>query len=224
MNTIATATNQGLRSYMINVYNWMSAGVALTGAVSWAMVTSGAAAFLAANFWVMLAVTLSPFAIILGMVFARNNPPLAGVLFLALATLMGMSMSTVFLAYKLGTIFTAFFATAIGFLGTSLFGYTTKTDMSGLSTFFTVALFGMIGLMIVNIFFHSTVFTLAISAAGVLLFAGLTAYDTQKIKNEYGQGYGDSVTAIYGALTLYLDFVNMFLFILRILGMAGNND
>lgn len=97
-------------------------------------------------------------------------------------------------------------------------------DMSGLGTFFTIALFGMIGLLILNMFIVSSVFTLAVSFAGVLLFAGLTAYDTQKIKNLYTGGYGDDCAAISGALELYLDFVNMFLYILRILAAFSNND
>lgn len=224
MNTITNTYDMGLRNYMLKVYNWMGAGLVITGLVAWGMFTSGLAAAMMGSTFLSIAVALSPLLIILAMGIFAKDPTTHGILFLTLATLMGASLSTIFLTYHLGTIFQAFFATAAGFIGTSLFGYTTKRDMSGLSSFFTIALFGMIGLLIINMFVASTVFTLAVSYLGVLLFAGLTAFDTQKIKNEYLSGYGDESSAIFGALSLYLDFLNMFLFILRILGMSSNND
>jgi FtsH-binding integral membrane protein len=224
MNTITATRDDGLRGYMLKVYNWMSAGLAITGLVAWGMFTTGLAALMATSTLATIVIGLSPLLIIVAMWFVPNDPVVHGALFLTLATLMGMSMSTIFLTYSLGTIFQAFFATAVGFLGASLFGYVTKKDMSVMGTFFTVGLFGLIGLMILNIFIVSTVFTLVVSGLGVLLFAGLTAYDTQKIKDTYTQGYGSDVAAIQGALGLYLDFINMFLHILRILGIFGSDD
>lgn len=224
MTTATVSYDTGLRSFMLKVYNWMTVGLVLTGAVAWSMFSTGATAVMLGSTVLTWAVILSPFAAILGMWLLPRDPVVHGALFLGLAAAMGASLSTIFLTYKLGLIAQAFFATAVGFAGTSLFGYTTKMDMSGLGTFFTIALFGMIGLLILNMFIVSSVFTLAVSFAGVLLFAGLTAYDTQKIKNLYTGGYGDDCAAISGALELYLDFVNMFLYILRILGAFSNND
>jgi hypothetical protein len=224
MTTATVSYDSGLRSFMLKVYNWMTLGLVLTGGVAWAMFTSGATVAMLASPVMTWAVILSPFAALLGMWLLPRDPMVHGALFLALAAAMGASMSTIFLTYKLGLIAQAFFATAVGFAGTSLFGYTTKIDMSGLGSFFTIALFGMLGLLILNMFIVSTVFTLAVSFAGVLLFAGLTAYDTQKIKDLYYQGYGDDVMAISGALELYLDFVNMFLYILRIMGIFSSDD
>lgn len=224
MTTATVSYDTGLRSFMLKVYNWMTIGLVLTGGVAWTMFKTGATVAMVSSTLLTWAVILSPFAAILGMWLLPRDPMTHGALFLFLAAAMGASLSTIFLTYKLGLIAQAFFATAVGFAGTSLFGYTTKIDMSGLGSFFTIALFGMIGLLVLNMFIVSSAFTLAISFAGVLLFAGLTAYDTQKIKDLYTGGYGDDCAAISGALELYLDFVNMFLYILRILGAFSNND
>ena len=224
MTTATMSYDTGLRGYMLKVYNWMIVGLLLTGGVAYGMFTTGLAAAMAASTVTSLVVALSPLAIIVAMWFVPRDPTVHGALFLALAALMGASMSTIFLTYKMGMIAQAFFATAVGFAGTSLFGYTTKINMSGLGTFFLIALFGLLGLMILNIFIVSTMFTLAISFAAVLLFAALTAYDTQKIKDLYRQGYGDDCAAISGALELYLDFIIIFLHILRILRIFGSDD
>lgn len=224
MNTITASYDMGLRGFMLKVYNWMTVGLLLTGAVAWGMFTSGATTVMLGSTLLTWAVILAPFAALLGMWILPRDPVVHGALFLFLAAAMGASLSTIFIQYKMGTIALAFFATAVGFAGTSLFGYTTKMDMSGLGTFFLIALFGMIGLLIVNMFIVSTLFTLAVSFIGVLLFAGLTAYDTQKIRDMYRGGYGDDCAAISGALELYLDFVNMFLYILRILGIFSSDD
>lgn len=224
MNTITSTHDAGLRSYMLGVYNWMTAGLVITGLVAWCMFATGLAAAMASSTVLTLLVAFSPLAIIVAMWFKPRDPAALGVLFLTLSALMGASLSTIFLTYKLGMIAQAFFATAVGFIGCSLVGYTTKKDMSGMATFFLIGLFGLLGLMIVNMFIVSTMFTLAISFAAVLLFAGLTAYDTQQIKNNYLSGGADKSTAIFGALELYLDFINMFLHILRILGIFGSDD
>jgi FtsH-binding integral membrane protein len=142
-------------------------------------------------------------------------------MFWGFAVLMGLSLSTIFLVYTGGSIAQTFFATAAAFGGLSLWGYTTKKDLSGFGTFLIMGVVGLLVAMLINMFMQSSVLDLAISALGVLIFAGLTAYDTQKIKSMYfavaGSGFmGKSV--IMGALTLYLDFINLFLFLLRFMG------
>jgi FtsH-binding integral membrane protein len=134
---------------------------------------------------------------------------------------MGLSLSTIFLVYTEGSIALTFFATAAAFASLSLYGYTTKKDLSGFGTFLIMGLVGLIVASIVNLFWMNDTFSLAIAAIGVLIFAGLTAYDTQKIKSFYFEVAGTEFAgkaAIMGALNLYLDFINMFLFLLRFLG------
>ncbi len=134
---------------------------------------------------------------------------------------MGLSLSTIFLVYTGASIATTFFATAAAFAGLSLWGYTTKKDLSGFGTFLIMGVIGLIVASLINMFLRSPVMDLAISAIGVLLFAGLTAYDTQKIKSMYAYVAGTEFmgkSVVMGALTLYLDFINMFLFLLRFLG------
>ena len=141
--------------------------------------------------------------------------------FWAFAGLMGVSMSVIPLIYSGSSIATTFFATAAAFLSLSLYGYTTKKDLSGFGTFLIMGVVGLFVVMIANMFIQSTGLSLAISAIGVLLFAGLTVYDTQKIKSIYAHVAGTDMmgkTAIMGALTLYLDFINMFQFLLSFMG------
>ena len=134
---------------------------------------------------------------------------------------MGLSMSTIFLVYTGASIATTFFASAAAFAGLSLVGYTTKKDLSGMGSFLIMGLIGLLVAMVIGIFVHSTGLQLAISAVGVLIFAGFTAYDTQKLKMMYrqyaGTPYADKA-AVMGALNLYLDFVNLFMFLLRFMG------
>ncbi|MEO2038005.1 MAG: Bax inhibitor-1/YccA family protein, partial [Martelella sp.] len=137
------------------------------------------------------------------------------------AGLTGISLSTIFLVYTGQSIVQTFFITAASFGALSLYGYTTKRDLSAMGSFMVIGLFGIIIAMIVNIFLQSSALGFAISVLGVLIFAGLTAWDTQKIKEMYYEGDGHEVAgrkAVMGALTLYLDFINMFLFLLRLLG------
>jgi FtsH-binding integral membrane protein len=141
--------------------------------------------------------------------------------FWGFATAMGLSMSTIFLVYTGASIAQTFFATAAAFLGLSLYGYTTKKDLSGFGTFLIMGVVGLLVATIVNIFLQSSTMQLVISAIGVLVFAGLTAYDTQRIKSMYAYVAGTDMigkTAIMGALSLYLDFVNMFQFLLSFMG------
>ena len=152
---------------------------------------------------------------------ARMRTSTLQMLFWAFAALMGLSMSTLFLAYTGASIAQTFFATAAAYLGLSLWGYTTKRDLSGLGTFLIMGVVGLLVAMLINLFLHSPAMALAISAIGVLLFAGLTAYDTQRIKSMYFYVAGTEMagkTVVMGALTLYLDFINMFQFLLQLHG------
>ena len=143
------------------------------------------------------------------------------ILFWSFATLMGLSMSTIFLVYTGTSIAQTFFAVSAAFLGLSLWGYTTKKDLSGFGTFLIMGVVGLLVAMLINLFLQSSAMSMAISAIGVLLFAGLTAYDTQRIKSMYAHVAGTDMmgkVVIMGALSLYLDFINMFQFLLSFMG------
>ena len=218
----------GLRRHMLSIYNYMASGVLLTGLVAMLFANSGMAAqvFLAGGIlaWVIM---LSPLAIVIAMSFGQNKFSTATLqaMFWGFAVLMGMSLSTLFLVYTDASIAATFFATAGAFAGLSLFGYTTKKDLSAFGTFLIMGVFGLIVAMLINMFVHSSAMNLLISAVGVLLFAGLTAYDTQRIKSGYfavrGTAYAGK-SAVMGALQLYLDFINLFLFLLRFMGNQRN--
>ena len=223
------AYDAGLRAHMLSVYNYMASAVLLTGVVSLLFAKSDAV--LALVDWntgrpsgLGYLAMFAPLGIVLWMSFGFNriSAATAQILYWVYAVLIGISLSTIFIFYTEGSIALTFFATAGAFAGLSLFGYTTKRDLSGMGTFLIMGLVGIIVAMVVNLFLQSGTFSLAIAALGVLIFAGLTAYDTQKIKSMYFQlaGTGDELrkAAIFGALQLYLDFLNMFLFLLRLFG------
>ncbi|MCK9913614.1 Bax inhibitor-1/YccA family protein [Microbacteriaceae bacterium K1510] len=230
------AIDVGLRAYMLRVYNYMAAGVALTGVVAWftynaAVVTdatgriTGLTSFGQAIFSGPLTIIL--FLATLGIVFFmsfridRLQPSTALMLFMGYAALLGLMLSSVFLAYTGASITRTFFISAASFGALSLYGYTTQRDLSPIGSFLIMGLFGLILAMLVNIFLKSSGLDFAISAIGVLIFAGLTAYDTQRIKEMYSENDDGTVAgrkAVMGALTLYLDFINLFLFLLRFLG------
>lgn len=218
------AFDAGLRSHMLSVYNYMTSGVLLTGIVAMLFARSGMAAQLFAGGSLLVwLVMLAPLGIVLWMSFGINriSTGTARLLFWVYATLMGLSLSTIFLIYTGSSIAQTFFATAAAFAGLSLWGYTTKKDLSAFGTFLVMGVVGLIIAMIINMFMQSTAMDLAISAIGVLLFAGLTAYDTQKIKSMYFAVAGTDFqgkAVVMGALTLYLDFINLFLFLLRFMG------
>jgi FtsH-binding integral membrane protein len=216
------ARDAGLRSYMLKVYNYMASGVLLTGIVAMLFANSaiGVQVMSSPLRWLVI---FAPLAIVLAMSFGVNRMKESTLqaLFWGFAFLMGLSMSTVFMVFTGTSIAQTFFAVAAAFLGLSLWGYTTKKDLSGWGTFLIMGVVGLLVAMIVNIFLQSTAMQLAISAIGVLLFAGLTAYDTQKIKSMYAYVAGTDMmgkTVIMGALTLYLDFINMFQFLLSFMG------
>jgi FtsH-binding integral membrane protein len=223
------AFDAGLRAHMLSVYNYMASAVLLTGLVSLLFAKSDAV--LALVDWESGRPSLlgylamfAPLGVVLWMSFGINriSTGMAQILYWTYAVLVGVSLSTIFLLYTEGSIALTFFATAGAFAGLSLFGYTTKRDLSGMGTFLIMGLVGIIVASVVNLFLQSGTFSLAIAAIGVLIFAGLTAYDTQKIKSIYFElaGSGDTLrkAAIMGALNLYLDFINMFLFLLRFMG------
>jgi FtsH-binding integral membrane protein len=229
-----TVMDEGLRKHMLSIYNYMSSGVLLSGIVALLFAQSGMAQTLFAGGPLMWLVILSPIAIVFAMSFGRNkfSTFTLQAMFWAFAVLMGLSLSRIFLVFNLESIGVTFFATSAAFAGLSLFGYTTKKDLSGWGSFLVMGVVGLIVAMLLNAFvFQSPAFHLAIAAIGVLIFAGLTAYDTQSLKAEYlavrhagmtnpaiAAQYPMGKLVILGALTLYLDFINMFQFLLSFLG------
>ena len=214
----------GLRSYMLKVYNYMASGVLLTGIVAmlFAQSSIGQSIMLGGGLlrWLII---FAPLGFVFAMSFGVNRMSTGTLqtLFWSFAFVMGLSMSTVFLVFTGVSIAQTFFAVAAAFLGLSLWGYTTKKDLSGWGTFLIMGVVGLLVAMIVNIFLQSTAMHFAISAIGVLIFAGLTAYDTQKIKSMYAYVAGSDMegkVVIMGALNLYLDFINMFKFLLSFMG------
>jgi FtsH-binding integral membrane protein len=213
----------GLRSYMLRVYNYMCIGLALTGAVAFAASTSGElmnAIHGTALRWVVMLAPLG-FVFFLSARIHSMKAATAQTMFWVYAGLMGLSLSYIFLAFTGESIVRVFFITAGAFAGLSLYGYTTKKDLSGMGTFLVMGLIGIIIASVVNIFVESSGLHFVISVLGVLIFAGLTAYDTQRIKAIYAEGDHSEThekKAIMGALTLYLDFINMFIFMLQFFG------
>jgi uncharacterized protein len=240
----AAAVDAGLRAYMLKIYNYMTIGLAITGLASlgvyMAATTSepaagairigssyltsfGVAIFVSPlKYLFMLAPLVMVFVISFGI--QRLKPATAQMLFWAFSALMGISLSSIFLIYTHTSIVRVFFITAASFGALSLYGYTTKRDMTGMRSFLLMGLFGIIIASVVNIFVASSAFQFMISVVGVLVFAGLTAWDTQRLKNEYVYGYaqagGDVAerAAITGALSLYLNFINLFTLLLQLLG------
>jgi FtsH-binding integral membrane protein len=220
--------DQGLRAFMLGVYNNMALGLAITGLVAygtyaWAASNPAVAQTLYGSplRWVIM---LAPLAFVFGLSAAvhRMQPGTARLVFFAFAAVMGLSLSSIFIVFTGESIARTFFITAASFGALSLYGYTTKKDLSGFGSFLIMGVFGLIIAMIVNIFLQSSGLQFAISALGVLIFAGLTAYDTQRLKHTYDMVAGDVAAAgrasILGALTLYLDFINLFTFLLHFMG------
>ncbi|MFM9977143.1 MAG: Bax inhibitor-1/YccA family protein [Sphingomonadaceae bacterium] len=222
VGTRDAAYDAGLRSYMLSVYNYMASAVLLTGIVAMLFASSGLAAQVLSTplRWVIMLAPLG-FVMVLSFGINRLSTAAAQGVFWAFAVVMGLSMASIFLVYTGESIAFTFFSTAAAFAGLSLYGYTTKKDLSGFGTFLIMGVVGLLVAMIINIFVQSTVMNLVISALGVLIFAGLTAYDTQRIKSMYAHVAGTDMlgkTVIMGALSLYLDFINMFQFLLSFLG------
>jgi len=233
----AAQIDEGLRAHMTKVYGLMAVAMVITGVVAWVVGTDFAlavageptrlipAGVLQAMFtspikWVIM---FAPLAVVFafGAGLNRMSEAAAQGVFWLFAALMGLSISWIFAVFTGVSIAQTFFVTAIAFASLSLWGYTTKKDISGWGSFLIMGVFGLIIAMLVNVFLQSSALQFAVSAIGVLIFAGLTAYDTQKIKEMYFEGDDVLVTgrkAIMGALTLYLDFINLFTFLLQFLG------
>lgn len=226
MNT-ATRTaeyDEGLRSYMIGIYNYMTMGLLISAATAWLAAATGFTLTMVASPILFIVLLLAPFGLIFAMAGAENmKTSTMRTLFILFTVLEGLTLSVVLLKYTGASIAVTLVATSAVFAGLSLWGYTTKKDLSGFGTFLIGALFGLLAMMILNLIFQSPVMHFVIGVAGVLLFAALIAFDTQKLKNAYGDRAflgGDIHKAmIWGALDLYLDFLNMFLFLLRFMGV-----
>ena len=235
----AAAIDVGLRAYMIRVYNYMAIGVALTGVVAWATFQAaggdalqftargiigatpfGQAVFGSPLMWVLV---LAPLALVFFISFRIQHLQVgtARALFFIYAGMVGLSLATIFMVYTHASVTRVFFISAASFGALSLYGYTTQRSLSGMGSFLTMGLFGLMIAMVVQIFLQSPMMDFLISIVGVLIFAGLTAYDTQNIKEMYDVNDDGTVAgrkSVMGALTLYLDFINLFLMLLRLLG------
>lgn len=237
VGTRTAVYDEGLRAHMNKVYGLMATGMAITALAAWAInglaVTQlpdggrtltefGRMIYASPLKWVII---FAPLAMVMafGAALNRLSQSAATTLFYAFAAVMGLSISSIFMIYTPFSIVQTFLVTAIAFAGLSLWGYTTKRDLSGLQTFLVMGVIGLIVAMVVNLFLRSPVMHMAISAIGVLLFSALTAFDTQNIKNTYLQLAGSDdeflgKAAIMGALQLYLDFLNLFQFLLSFMG------
>jgi uncharacterized protein len=212
----------GLREFMLRVYNYMAGGLALTGIVAYAAAASGFYQQIAGSllFWVVL---LAPLGLVMLLSFRIQSMSLgsAQLTFWGYAALMGLSLAGIFLIYTGASIARVFFITAATFAAMSLYGYTTRSDLSRFGSFLFMGLIGVIIAGLVNMFIMSSALQFAISIAGVIVFVGLTAWDTQAIKEMYWQGDGSVVAgkkAIMGALKLYLDFINLFVLLMQLMG------
>ncbi|MBP6011727.1 MAG: Bax inhibitor-1/YccA family protein [Alphaproteobacteria bacterium] len=219
----AQAFDQGLRTYMLGVYQYLMLGIALTGAMAWALSTQPA---LMQAIWgtpLKWLVVLAPLPVALYAQFRieRLSPATAQGLYWLYAGLVGLSMSLLFAAYTGSSIAKVFFITAAAFGALSLYGYTTQRNLSAFGSFLFIGMIGILIAMVVNIFLQSPVMQFAISIIGVLVFAGLTAFDTQRIKQMYYEAADETTAARYsilGALWLYISFVAMFQFLMSLLG------
>ena len=225
-NQVIQSVNTAYRTLMGKVYLWMTLALAVTGLTSLYVASSpGLVQSIFASrgtFWLLVIAELA-LVFILSARIMKMSFSTAGIMFALYSVLNGVTMSFIFIAYPSTSIATAFFVTAGMFAAMSFIGFVTKKDLSSFGSFFTMALIGLIIASVVNIFLNSSVMYWIITYVGVLLFVGLTAYDTQKIKQmliEYGDEVNDSTQklALIGSLSLYLDFINLFLYILRLFG------
>ncbi len=223
-----TQVDAGLRAYMLRVYNYMASALIITGLVSYfagtsdafmsLMVTQGETGMKASGLSYL--VMFAPLGMVLFLSVRLNklSEQAAQLSFWAFSVLMGLSMYYIFAMYTGASVARVFFITSITFGGMSIYGYTTKKDLTGMGSFLMMGLFGLVIASLVNMFMKSTGLDFAISALGVLIFVGLTAYDTQRIKSLYYYTDNAGKAAIMGALTLYLDFINLFVMLMRFMG------
>ena len=240
--TTAAVLDAGLRAYMLRVYNWMTSGLLLTGVVAYAIANTD----LINAFYPVVMTPMGPqrsasalamisvfaplaFVLVLSMGVNRLSRSAAQALYWAFCAAMGASLTNIFLIYTGDSIVRVFFITAATFAAISIYGYTTKTDLTRMGSFLMMGLFGIIIAGLVNMFLASSALQFAISIIGVIVFTGLTAYDTQRIKATYVQyAYaegpdGAAKRSVYDALSLYLNFINLFMLLLQLLGNRNNN-
>ena len=213
----------GLRDYMLRIYNYMASALALTGIVAYVFANSGMYMSIARTPAIWL-VMLAPLGLVMVLSFGINRLSAAATqaIFWLYAGLMGISLASVFLVFTGASVARVFFITAGTFAAMSLYGYTTRRDLSQLGSFLFMGLIGIVIASLVNVFIGSTALQFAISVIGVVVFVGLTAYDTQTIKEMYYEGDGHEIAskkAVMGALRLYLDFVNLFMMLIQLLGV-----
>jgi uncharacterized protein len=241
--TTTAVLDAGLRAYMLRVYNWMSSGLLLTGIVAYLIAHTGAmdafyplvqtfsGRMVRAPTALAYIAMFAPLAFVLVLSFGVNRLSTTTVqaLFWVFCAAMGASLTSIFVVYTGESVVRVFFITAATFAATSLYGYTTKADLTRMGSFMMMGLFGIIIASLVNIFTQSSAVQFAISIIGVVVFIGLTAYDTQRIKADYVQfAYGEgteiaSRRGVYDALSLYLNFINLFMMLLQLLGVRNNN-
>lgn len=214
--------DQGLRAYMIRVYNYMAMGLVITGLAGFATLSSGLMPVLFGT-PLKFVVLLAPLAMVMFLSFRVQTMSLSGaqIAFWVFSALMGISLTPIALVYTGASVAKVFFITAAAFASTSLYGYTTKRDMTAFGSFLFMGLIGIVIASLVNIFLQSSAMSFALSVIGVLVFTGLTAWDTQQIKTMYYSTSGEvslGKSAVMGALRLYLDFINLFLSLLRLMG------
>ena len=239
----AAVLDAGLRSYMLRVYNWMCSGLALTGIVAYGVANTALINLFYHRVLTQYGVAVQPtglgylsifaplaFVMVLSFGVNRLSRTATQALFWAFAAAMGASIANIFLIYAHDSIARVFFVTAATFAGMSLYGYTTRSDLSRMGSFLMMGLIGIIVAGLVNLFIASTALQFAISVIGVLVFVGLTAYDTQRIKANYLQfAYAEGVDgaakrSVYDALSLYLNFINLFMLLLQLFGGSRNSN
>jgi len=230
--TEAGAIDEGLRAYMLSVYNYMAIALVITGVAAagtaWLAMSNPAFAQLLYASPLRWVIMLAPLALVFFMGFRieRMSVSTASTVFWIYSALMGLSLSSIFLVFTGQSIVQVFFVTAAAFGALSLWGYTTKRSLSGMGSFLIMGLFGVIIASLVNIFLQSPALQFAVSIIGVLVFSGLTAYDTQRIKESYFAGMDGTLagrSAIMGALGLYLNFINLFMLLLQLFGNRGED-
>jgi FtsH-binding integral membrane protein len=230
-NSFATANpaatqeqiDQGLKTYLLSIYNKMTMALAVTGAVAyWA--SSALLPMMQTPLWIVMALLPLAFILVLSFGIDKFSVPMATAVFYLFAVSMGISLSTIFVLYTTTSIAKVFFISAATFAAASIYGYTTQRDLTSMGSFLIMGAVGIFIAGIVNIFLQSSLMSFVISCIAVLVFTGLTAYDSQQLKEEYmsqGAVYGfDSAakSSIFGALTLYLDFINIFVHLMNLIG------
>ena len=239
----SSAIDAGLRGYMLRVYNWMASGLVLTGAIAYGVANTSLINLFYHQVMTPRGMSVQPsllgyaamfaplaFVMVLSFGINRLSRQTTQLLFWAFAAAMGASLANIFLIYAGGSIARVFFVSAGTFAAMSIWGYTTKTDLTRFGSFLMMGLIGVVLASVVNMFIGSSGLQFAVSVVGVLVFVGLTAYDTQRIKNDYVQySYaegtdGAAVRSVYDALTLYLNFINLFMLALQLFGVRNSNN